>query len=83
MKLSKYWNGGVDLGSEGGKYDQNTMYAVLKHNKLLLISKNKVMFAEKQMNLEVIMLTEIDSKRKNTKCFFAFSYLKFEALCMS
>lgn len=47
MKLSKYWNGGVDLGSEGGKYDQNTMYAVLKHNKLLLISKNKVMFAEK------------------------------------
>lgn len=46
MKLSTYWNGGVDLGGEGGKY-QNTMFAVLKHNKLLLISKNKVMFAEK------------------------------------
>lgn len=83
MKLGRYWSGGVDLGDEGGKYDQNTMSAVLKDSKLLLIYKNKVTFAGQQMNLEVIMLTEIDSKRKNTKCFITFSYLKFETLCMS
>lgn len=45
IKLGRYWNEGVDLGGEGSKYDQNTMDAVLKDSELLLIYKNKVMFA--------------------------------------
>lgn len=45
MKLGRYWNEGVDLGGEGGKYDQITMDAVLKDSELLLIYKNEVMLA--------------------------------------